>query len=75
MPESLQTICAECGAEFLAPQPMTISAAAADLCSRCQQLEDAMFVNDPTPIVLDAPRRYSRAWMQELLGVSGDEDV
>lgn len=63
------SVCVDCGAEFRA------SAAHTDLCPRCQRLDDAMFVNDPTPIVLDAPRRYSRAWMQELLGVSGDEDV
>lgn len=64
-----QAVCLDCGAEFRATDAHTA------LCPRCQQLEDAMFVNDPMPIVLDEPRRYSRAWMQELLGVSGDEDV
>lgn len=60
--------CIECSASY--PSPVVTDG----LCPTCQANDDAMYANDPTPIVDTDTRPYSRAVMQERLGVSGDAD-
>ena len=48
--------------------------ARADVCPKCEDRERRQFAeNDGLDLDLP-PRKYSRAWHQERLGVSGDKD-
>lgn len=71
MAVTLSARCAQCEAEFQVPLSL---ATRVDLCSRCQQIEDGVYANDPTPVVDSELWRYSRRAMQERLGVSGEAD-
>jgi hypothetical protein len=60
--------CPECGASEPAER------AEDKLCARCQAIEDAIYANDPAPPIDTEPRPFSRRWMQERLGVTGNTD-
>ncbi len=64
----LSAIC-DCGVEF-----RTNTAADHGLCPACQQIEDEMYANDPSPFVETDPWPWSRSAMRERLGVTGDVD-
>ena len=49
------------------------SATDASLCPRCEAIEDAQYRNDPLPVELP-PAAWTRAALQERLGVCGDVD-
>jgi hypothetical protein len=61
--------CRDCGRTFRSDRD-------ADLCSGCRALEDAGLEVAGRAVEREepAPRRYSRAWMREYLGVTGHFD-
>lgn len=60
--------CPDCSASFESPTVTT------HLCPACQATQDRQYANDPTPMHDEPPRPYSREWLRERLGVSGDVD-
>ncbi len=60
--------CRECTASY--PSPVVTDG----LCPDCQKYQDTYYANDPTPVFEEPPVPYTKAWMRERLGVSGDVD-
>lgn len=60
--------CVQCGASYPAKTPED------GLCKSCQRDDDQLYRNEPLPVELP-PAPWTRAAMQERLGVCGDEDV